>query len=574
MRCMAAVLRLGRTKLPGGQLCADISVSLSRSAATSSTLLQEVSAKPTHTTASRSKFRVVDGRVDDVSKPYWETLTKSRLLAKQWRQLVDMCRQGGGERSVKRHTEVNKKLLVRRRLQLLLDDQQSFLELGSIAGVDMDYGDVPSAGMVSGIGRVSNTWVMIVANDATVKGGTVYPITVKKQLRMQEIAKELRLPCIYLIDSGGAFLPLQADIFPETGGQTFYNQAVMNSMDIAQVTMVCGSCTAGAAYVPTMATDTIIVDRIGTIFLAGPPLVRAALGEVVTPEELGGATLHTGVSGCADYFARDEEEGFEMLRDSIACLNRESPAVDNRHWEEPLYASDELAALAPDSKNSPIHVDKVLARILDGSAFHSFKAKYSSELVTGFGHIQGHLVGIVANNGELTEKAAMKGSHFVQLCSQRDVPLLFLQNSSSMSAQHHAKQHQGAILRAHASMMAAVATSNVRKITVTTGSNRGMQSFAVCGRSFSPSFMFVWPQSKVSMMDDSSLQGKLLQDQPELLEEMDAQSSAFYAASRMWNDGVILPQDTRKVVAHCLDIFASQKRLHSEDNMNYPVYRL
>ncbi|NXK86530.1 MCCB carboxylase, partial [Formicarius rufipectus] len=470
-------------------------------------------------------------------------------------ELLEQVRRGGGAHAVLRHTQRNHKLFVRERLKLLLDDQ-AFLELSPLAGLGMPYGDVPAAGCLTGIGKICGIWCVFLASDATVKGGTIYPIGVKKQLRAQEIAAENRLLSVHLVDSGGAFLPLQSELFPDKlhGGRIFYNEAIMSAMGIPQVAVVCGSCVAGGAYVPTMAEEAVIIDRIGTLFLAGPPLVKAATGESVSPEDLGGARLHSQVSGCTDHFAPSEEEAFQCIRNVISTLNYEPvPEADTEH-DGPLYSSEELLGLAPQDYRCTLPVKLILSRLVDGSRFQEFKANYGTTLVTGFGHVEGHLVGIVANNGELAHDAALKGSHFVQLCSQRGIPILFLQNTAPQPAEPTSISQVRHRLKAQASMMAAVACAAVPKITVVIGGCYGSDSYAMCGRSFSPNFLFLWPNARVALVDsrhfstvpqagDESDESELNQLKTKLEEE----SSAFYSSARVWDDGIILPQNTRKV---------------------------
>ncbi|KAM4641199.1 biotin-dependent 3-methylcrotonyl-coenzyme A carboxylase beta1 subunit-like isoform 2-T2 [Discoglossus pictus] len=457
---------------------------------------------------------------------------------------------------------------------MLLDDE-SFLELSPLAGLGLPYDDVPSAGCVSGVGRICGVWCAFTANDATVKGGTSYPISVKKSLRIQEVSMQNRLPTIYLVDSGGAFLPLQSELFPdkEHGGRSFYNEAVMSSMKIPQVSVVCGSCTAGGAYVATIAEETIIVDRIGTIYLGGPPLVKAATGEDVSSEELGGAKLHSRVSGCADYFAAAEADAYTRVRQIISTLNYELLPEDPIEYDDPLYDSNELVGLAPRDYNCTLDIKLILSRLIDGSRLLEFKAEYGTTLVTGFASIEGHLVGIVANNGELTHDASLKGSHFVQLCNQRNIPLLFLQNTASRdSAPTNVlkAEEQTNRLKAQASMMSAVACANVPKITVVIGGCHGGESFAMCGRSFSPNFLFLWPNARVGLMDSFNAQlyaqdgEDLTTDEKGLkkrLEKLKEQSTAFYSSARLWDDGVILPQDSRTVISKCLSIIKQQMYL-------------
>ncbi|XP_035747710.1 methylcrotonoyl-CoA carboxylase beta chain, mitochondrial-like isoform X3 [Egretta garzetta] len=466
-------------------------------------------------------YPVLDGRILSVYRHVFEeNLRNSEAVIKRYSELLEMVSKGGGESAILRHTQRNQKLFVRERLKLLLDDE-SFLELSPLAGLNMPYGDVPAAGCLTGIGKVCGVWCVFTANDATVKGGTIYPIGVKKQLRAQEIAMQNRLLSVYLVDSGGAFLPLQSELFPDKshGGRVFYNEAIMSAMRIPQVAVVCGSCVAGGAYVPTMAEETVIIDKIGTLFLAGPPLVKAATGEYVSPEDLGGAKLHSKVSGCSDHFASSEKEAYECIRNVISTLNYDPLPEEVIEHDSPLYSSDELLGLAPQDYRCTLPVKLILSRLMDGSRFQEFKANYGTTLVTGFGHVEGHLVGIVANNGVLSHDASLKGSHFVQLCSQRSIPILFFQNTAPHTAEP--------------------------------------TSISQCGRSFSPNFLFLWPNARVGLVDsrhfstvpqaeDNDRTG----DESELKhlkEKLEEESSAFYSSARLWDDGVILPQNTRKV---------------------------
>lgn len=516
---------------------------------------------------------------------YEANLKNSAICHKKYVELSEKVKKGGGANAFARHTQRNKKLLVRDRLRLLLDDED-FLELSPFAGLGLPYGDIPSAGCLTGIGRINGLWCVFIANDATVKGGTAYPITVKKQLRAQDVALQNRLPCVYLVDSGGAFLPLQSEIFPDKnqGGRTFYNEAIMSAIKIPQISVVCGSCTAGGAYIPTMAEETVMVHRIGTIFLGGPPLVKAATGEEVSPENLGGARLHAEVSGCVDHFAWEEKEAYECTRNIVSTLNfllPEEDEVERKADEEPLFSSQELQGLAPLSYNYTLDVKLVLSRLTDGSRFQEFKARFGTSLVTGFAKIHGHLVGIVANNGELSYEAALKGSHFVQLCDRRDIPLLFLQNTVPASAATFSTQ-QAEInsnrLKAQGSMMSAVACASVPKITVVIGGSHGADSYAMCGRSFDPNFLFLWPNARVSITAPSYSGALFSPDEDSQTQEdfetiLKEESSAFFSSGRLWDDGVILPQDTRKVVKDCLDII-KQQQYQLSTKVHSPVLRL
>lgn len=373
-------------------------------------------------------FPVVNIQSELNSDTFRENKHAFQLNSEKFKQILQLSNAGGGEKAIARHVKQHRKLLPMDRIRLLLDSEGDFLELSTIAGFQMAYGDVPKAGVVTGIGKIHGKWCMIIANDGSVKGGTVFPITLKKQLRAQEIAQQNRLPCVYAVDSGGAFLPLQSEIF-NPGGQTFYNEAVMSSLGIPQVAIVCGMCTAGGAYVPTMADEAVIIHRIGTIYLGGPPLVQAATGEIVSAEELGGATMHCSVSGCTDYFAQTEEEGFQIGRDTVAGFNLPDPMGPQLEPCDPLFDPEELDGLIPAKDQHNMDILQVIARIVDGSRFSEFKTQYGSTLVTGLAHIHGYLVGIVGNKGEITEAAAAKGAHFVQMCSERNIPLVFLQNT-------------------------------------------------------------------------------------------------------------------------------------------------
>uniref|UniRef100_H9GHW7 methylcrotonoyl-CoA carboxylase n=3 Tax=Anolis carolinensis TaxID=28377 RepID=H9GHW7_ANOCA len=520
----------------------------------------------------QTKIPVLNGDIPSLYRHVFESNSRnSKVCIQRYSELLEKFSKGGGENAIYRHTQKNKKLLVRERLRMLLDDEH-FLELSPFAGLGMPYGDVPAGGCLTGIGRICGIWCVFSASDATVKGGTLFPITVRKQLRAQEIAMQNRLPSIYLVDSGGAFLPLQAEIFPDKshGGRTFYNVAMMSSLRIPQVAVVCGSCTAGGAYLPTMSEEAAMIDKIGTLFLAGPPLVKAAIGEDINSEELGGAMLHSTISGCVDYFASSEKETYECIRNTISMLNYDIPAEETLEFDSPLYDSDELLGLAPQNYSCTLHIKLILSRMIDGSRFHEFKANYGTTLVTGFAYIEGQLVGIVANNGELTHNASLKGSHFVQLCNQRNIPILFVVNTApgaaAPSSPNQAVDHANR-LKAHASMMSAVACAAVPKITLVVGGCYGNDSYAMCGRSFDPNFLFLWPNAKIALVDSRHLptfSATWDDDSSEtenhlLKEKLKKESNAFYSTARIWDDGVILPQNSRKVIAQCLRIIKQQK---------------
>ena len=484
------------------------------------------------------------------------------------RQLVDSVRQGGGPKSQERHTSRGK-LLPRERLNALLDPGSPFLELSQLAAYEVYDHDVPAAGIITGIGRVAGQECMIFVNDATVKGGTYYPLTVKKQGRAQTIAEENHLPCIYLVDSGGAFLPLQDEVFPDKDhfGHAFYNQARMSAQGIPQIAAVLGSCTAGGAYIPAMADESIIVKNQGTIFLGGPPLVKAATGEIVSAEELGGADVHCRTSGVTDHYANNDHHALELVRRSIARLNRVKPVhLDVRESEEPAYPVEDIYGVIPADTRQPYDVREVIARVVDGSEFDEFKALYGETLVCGFARIHGYPVGIVANNGILFSESAVKGAHFVELCAQRKIPLVFLQNITGFMV---GKQYEaGGIARHGAKMVHAVACANVPKFTVIIGGSFGAGNYAMCGRAYEPRFMYMWPNARISVMgaeqaagvlatvkqEQLAREGKSMSPEEEAafkqptLELYEQQGHPYYASARLWDDGVIDPADTRMVL--------------------------
>jgi 3-methylcrotonyl-CoA carboxylase beta subunit len=474
---------------------------------------------------------------------------------------------GGDERSRKRHTERGK-LLPRDRVERLIDPGAPFLELSPLAANGMYDGDIHAAGIITGIGRVEGRECVIVCNDATIKGGTYYPVTVKKHLRAQEIARENRLPCIYLVDSGGANLPNQAEIFPdrEHFGRIFYNQATLSAAGIPQIASVMGSCTAGGAYVPAMSDETVIVKNQGTIFLAGPPLVKAATGEVVSAEELGGGDVHTRVSGVADYLANDDTHALAIVRRVVAGLNHEKhPDIPIAAARAPLYDPAELDGIVPPSLMTQYDVREVIARLVDGSELDEFKQRYGTTLVAGFARIEGMPVGIVANNGILFSESALKAAHFVELCCQRRVPLLFLQNIAGFMVGR--KYESGGIAKDGAKMVTAVACAQVPKITLIIGGSYGAGNYGMCGRAYGPRFLFTWPNSRISVMGGeqaASVLATVHRDAdkwtPEQAEAFKApirrkyedEGNPYYATARLWDDGIIAPRDTRRVLALAL----------------------
>jgi 3-methylcrotonyl-CoA carboxylase beta subunit len=482
--------------------------------------------------------------------------------------------EGGGDEARKRH-QGRGKLLPRERVAGLLDPGTRLLELSPLAASEVYAEPVPAAGLITGVGRVSGRDCVIVANDATVKGGTYYPLTVKKHLRAQEIALENRLPCIYLVDSGGAHLPSQDEVFPdrEHFGRIFYNQANLSAAGIAQIAVVMGSCTAGGAYVPAMSDEAIIVRKQGTIFLAGPPLVKAATAEVVTAEELGGADVHTRISGVADHQADDDRHALELARRAVANLGPALSAPTRREASrEPLYAADELYGVIPASPRSPFDAREIIARVVDGSELDEFKARYGATLVTGFARLDGHSVGILANNGILFSESALKGAHFIELCCQRGTPLVFLQNITGFMVGK--KAEHGGIAKDGAKLVTAVACARVPKLTLIVGGSFGAGNYGMCGRAYSPRFLWTWPNARISVMGGEQAANVLSQVKRDALEksgkdwsqkEEDAfkapileqyarQSSAWYATARLWDDGVIDPKATRSTLARGLDI--------------------
>ncbi len=510
-------------------------------------------------------------RVDTKAREFGGNASYHKELAAGLAKHIDTAKQGGGAKAVERHHS-RKKLLPRERIARILDPGSPFLELSSLAahGIYESEGAVPSAGIVTGIGRVHGNECLFVANDATVKGGTYFPLTVKKHLRAQDIAMQNRLPCIYLVDSGGAFLPMQDEVFPDRDhfGRIFFNQARMSAAGIPQIAAVLGSCTAGGAYVPAMCDESVIVKGNGTIFLAGPPLVKAATGEDVTAEELGGADVHTAQSGVADHFAANEEEALATVREIVANLSWKTAVQRNTTpYEEPAYPAEDIYGILPkESTRVPFDVREIIARIVDGSNFHEFKKRYGTTIVCGFASIHGSQVGIVANNGILFSESAIKATHFIELCAQRKIPLVFLQNITGFMVGK--KYEAEGIARHGAKMVMAVSNAQVPKFTVVIGGSFGAGNYGMCGRAYDPRFLWMWPNARISVMGGeqaADVLTRVRQDAMEkegrkptakeldairqpLLEKYARESSAYYSTARLWDDGIIDPVSTRDVL--------------------------
>jgi 3-methylcrotonyl-CoA carboxylase beta subunit/propionyl-CoA carboxylase len=512
---------------------------------------------------------VLSSRVQTGSDEYRSNHEKMSALVAELHARLARAREGGGAKYVERH-RAQGKLPVRDRIAQLVDANTPFLELSPLAAWNMYDDDAPAAGLVTGIGRVSGREVAVVANDATVKGGTYYPMTVKKHLRLQDVALANRLPCLYLVDSGGAFLPLQADVFPDRDhfGRIFYNQARMSAERIAQIAVVMGSCTAGGAYVPAMSDETIIVKGTGTIFLGGPPLVKAATGEEVTAEELGGADVHTRLSGVADYFAEDDEHAIQLARTIVSTLHtsKRLPA-DMTTPEPPQYDPAELYGVVNVDPRHPYDVREVIARLVDGSRFDEFKQRYATTLVTGFARLHGFLIGIVANNGVLFSESALKATHFIELCNLRGIPLVFLQNITGFMVGR--QYERGGIAKDGAKMVHAVANSVVPKFTVIVGGSFGAGNYGMCGRAYEPRLLWMWPNARISVMggeqaasvlatvkkDQLARDGQTLSTEEErairqpILDKYELEGSPYYSTARLWDDGVLDPAKTRDALA-------------------------
>ena len=512
---------------------------------------------------------VIQSQVDKTSESFRKNHTNMVDLVKAFKNNIAKIKQGGGIKALEKH-KARGKLTARERIAGLIDPGTSFLEFSSLAAWDMYEGIVPGGGLVTGMGLINSVECVIVANDATVKGGTYFPITVKKHLRAQEIAMENGLPCLYLVDSGGAFLPKQDEVFPDRDhfGRIFYNQARMSAQKIPQISIVMGSCTAGGAYVPAMSDENIIVKNTGSIFLGGPPLVRAATGEDVTVEELGGARVHSQISGVTDHFAENDEQALKIARQIVAHLNHQPrESLLCKTPEEPLYDGDDVYGIIPKDRREQFDVREIIARLVDGSEFHEFKRNYGNTLVTGFSHIWGMPLGVVANNGVLFSESALKATHFIELCNQRRVPLLFLQNITGFMVGK--KYENEGIAKQGAKMVMAVSNTRVPKFTVVIGGSHGAGNYGMCGRAFGPRQLWMWPNARISVMggeqaaqvlctikmEQMKSRGQEMGESEQesfkqpILEKYEKESSAYYSSARLWDDGIIDPLDTRQVLA-------------------------
>ncbi|HJU04057.1 MAG TPA: carboxyl transferase domain-containing protein [Nitrospiraceae bacterium] len=534
-------------------------------------------------------MRVLKSSVKTAAAEFQANYAHSQGLVADLKKHLAQSQAGGSVDAVALHKKRGK-LPARERISALLDPGSPWLELSPLAAINLYDNQVPAAGLITGIGYVSGRPCMIAANDATVKGGTYFPMTIKKHLRAQEIALENRLPAIYLVDSGGVFLPSQAEVFAdkEHFGRIFFNQARMSAMGIPQIAAVMGMCTAGGAYVPALCDENVIVKGTGTIYLAGPPLVKAATGEEVTAEDLGGADLHTRLSGVSDHFADDDRDALEICRSIIATLGHKTMTRCRVAVEDPLYPADELYGLIPNNPRQMFEVREVIARLVDGSRFHEFKARYGPTLVCGFAHWMGHQVGILANNGVFFSEAALKGAHFVQLCSQRRVPLIFLQNITGFMV---GKQYEErGIIKDGAKMVQAVATAEVPKLTVIIGASHGAGNYAMCGRGYGPRFLFVWPNARISVMGAQQAAHVLVTVKQQqstrdkgnfsdherrritdtIMKQYEQEGSPYFGTARLWDDGIVDPVETRHAIGLCLDVvtLTPMRETHT------PVFRM
>jgi 3-methylcrotonyl-CoA carboxylase beta subunit len=529
-------------------------------------------------------------KVDPGSAGFRKNRERYDALLSNFRAQLAQARKGGPEKAQKLHSERGK-LPVRERIEKLLDPDTPFLELSPLAAHGLYEGEVPAAGMVTGLGKIAGKLAVVVANDATVKGGTYYPLTIRKHLRAQEIALENRLPTVYLVDSGGVFLPLQAEVFPDRDhfGRIFYNQAVMSSLGIPQVAVVMGMCTAGGAYVPAMCDENVIVKGTGTIYLAGPPLVKAATGEEVTAEDLGGGAMHSRKSGVTDHLAESDAHALEIARSILENVpQRPAFELDLEESEDPIYPADELAGIVPTDPRQPWDAREAIARLVDGSKFHEFKAEYGTTLVCGFARWTGVRVGLLANNGVLFSESAQKGAHFIELCVQRRIPIVFLQNITGFMVGR--KVEEGGITKDGAKMVQAVATAPVPRFTVIVGASHGAGNYAMCGRGYQPRFLFTWPSSRISVMGADQASSVLVTVKEEQLKregkslskeeaaaiadpvrkKYEEEGDPLYATARLWDDGILEPAQTRAAIGLCL----GASRFAPVPDPRFPVFRM
>lgn len=542
------------------------------------------------------RLSVLPDTVDRNSEAFVRNAQVMQQLVSELQSHIQKVLGGGGESAVKRNRSRNK-LLPRERIDRLIDPGSSFLELSQLAGHELYEEPLQSGGIITGIGPVHGRLCMFVVNDPTVKGGTYFPITIKKHLRAQEIAEQCKLPCIYLVDSGGAYLPKQAEVFPdkENFGRIFYNQAIMSAEGIPQIALVLGSCTAGGAYIPAMADESVMVKGNGTIFLAGPPLVKAATGEEISAEDLGGAAVHCKTSGVSDYFAQDELHGLSFGRNIIKNLHMagRQGVINgfqsiNPEYKEPLYDVKELYSIASTDLKQSFDIRSVIARIVDGSEFDEFKKLYGTTLVTGFARIFGQPVGIIGNNGILFHESALKGAHFIELCTQRKIPLVFLQNITGFMV--GSRSEANGIAKAGAKMVMAVACAKVPKVTIIVGGSFGAGNYAMCGRAYSPNFMFLWPNARISVMGGAQAAGVLSQVEKDkkkrqgiewtkeeeemfkakVVEAYEKEGNAYYSTARLWDDGIIDPADTRKIIGFCISAALNRP----VEDTKYGVFRM
>lgn len=534
-------------------------------------------------------FRI-ESKIQPASAEFLQNRTEFMKILEKYKETLGTIRQGGPAAAIKRHKERGK-LLARERIDLLIDKNTPFIELSPLAAFDLYKNEFPSAGIITGIGVIHGKEVMIVANDATVKGGTYIKEGIKKHVRAQEIAKENRLPCVYLVDSGGVFLPEQANVFPDKYdfGRFFFNQARLSAMGIPQIAVVMGSCTAGGAYVPAMSDETIIVRNQGTIFIGGPPLVKAATGEEVTAEELGGAEVHTSISGVADHLAENDIHAIQICRNIFESIHRhEYQELEIHEAVDPYYDPEELYGILPIDFKKAVDSREIIARIIDGSLFHEFKERYAPTLVTGFARIMGYPVGILANNGVLFSETSLKGAHFIQLCTSRKIPILFLQNITGFIVGK--KYEHGGIARDGAKFVHAVANADVPKFTIIFGGSFGAGNYAMAGRAYEPRFLFMYPNAKISVMggeqaanvlitvkmEQLKAAGKILSEEEidhlrnSILKKYEDEGSAYFSTARLWDDGIIDPVDTRKIIA--LSIAISQNKFY--EKTNFGVFRM